>query len=48
MPDRSVGVEEEFLLVDPNSCAPRAVASTVLRAADDRPYDYPFQIRVLS
>ena len=35
MPDRSVGVEEEFLLVDPNSCAPRAVASTVLRAADD-------------
>jgi len=35
VPDRSVGVEEEFLLVDPNSCAPRAVASTVLRAADD-------------
>ena len=35
MPVRSVGVEEEFLLVDPESGAPRAVASTVLRAGDD-------------
>ena len=35
MPVRSVGVEEEFLLVDPESAAPRAVASTVLRAGDD-------------
>ena len=35
MPVRSVGVEEEFLLVDPQSAAPRAVASTVLRAGDD-------------
>ncbi len=35
MPVRSVGVEEEFLLVDPDSAAPRAVASTALRAGDD-------------
>ncbi len=35
MPVRSVGVEEEFLLIDPNSGFPRAVASTVLRAGDD-------------
>ena len=35
MPVRSVGVEEEFLLVEPGSGAPRAVASTVLRAGDD-------------
>ncbi|WP_232665979.1 glutamate--cysteine ligase 2 [Pseudonocardia sp. TRM90224] len=31
---RSVGVEEEFLLVDPESGKPRAVATAVLRAAD--------------
>ena len=35
MPVRSVGVEEEFLLVDPETGSPRAVASTVLRAGDD-------------
>jgi glutamate---cysteine ligase / carboxylate-amine ligase len=35
VPVRSVGVEEEFLLIDPDSGAPRAVASTVLRAGDD-------------
>ena len=35
MPVRSVGVEEEFLLIDPETGAPRAVASTVLRAGDD-------------
>ena len=32
---RSVGVEEELLLVDPDTGIPRAVASTVLRAAQD-------------
>jgi carboxylate-amine ligase len=32
---RSVGVEEEFLLLDPDTGAPRAVASTVLRAGQD-------------
>ena len=32
---RSVGVEEELLLVDPDTGTPRAVASTVLRAAQD-------------
>ena len=30
-----MGVEEEFLLVDPQSCVPRAIASTVLRAGAD-------------
>jgi glutamate---cysteine ligase / carboxylate-amine ligase len=35
VPIRSVGVEEEFLLIDPQSCAPRAVAATVLRAGAD-------------
>jgi glutamate---cysteine ligase / carboxylate-amine ligase len=34
-----VGVEEEFLLIDPDSGCPRAVASTVLRAGDDLPGD---------
>ncbi|PHQ51926.1 carboxylate--amine ligase [Streptomyces cinnamoneus] len=32
---RSVGVEEEFLLVDPESGAPQAVAETVLAQAED-------------
>jgi glutamate---cysteine ligase / carboxylate-amine ligase len=32
---RSVGVEEEFLLLDRSTGAPRAVASTVLRAGQD-------------
>jgi glutamate---cysteine ligase / carboxylate-amine ligase len=35
VPVRSVGVEEEFLLVDPDSGAPRAISSTVLQAGDD-------------
>jgi len=36
---RSVGVEEEFLLVDPDDGAARAVAATVLRLDDGTPTD---------
>lgn len=35
MPVRSVGVEEEFLLVDRATGLPRAISSTVLRAGED-------------
>jgi carboxylate-amine ligase len=33
MDSRSVGVEEEFLLVEPDTGRPKAVAGTVLQAA---------------
>ena len=33
MNSRSVGVEEEFLLVEPETGRPKAVAGTVLQAA---------------
>jgi glutamate---cysteine ligase / carboxylate-amine ligase len=40
-----VGVEEEFLLVDPQSCSPRAVASTVLRASADLAADLTAELQ---
>ena len=40
-----MGVEEEFLLVDPQSCVPRAVASTVLRAGADLDADLTAELQ---
>jgi len=45
MHPRSVGVEEELLLVDPASGQPRAVAGTVLRAAGDDSASLEFELQ---
>jgi carboxylate-amine ligase len=45
MEPRSVGVEEELLLVDPDSGQPRAVAGTVMKAAGDDSASLDFELQ---
>jgi glutamate---cysteine ligase / carboxylate-amine ligase len=44
---RTLGVEEEFLLVDPDSGQPRAMAGSILRASDDEELTGELQLEQL-